>query len=145
LINDFSGEDIAFGNLLQTFVGAGVDPAVAIQRTEEALSRSQRDHQSIKADYNSLTQRSTNTSFLADKLQGHWIYRSLPRPTPIVSPSLEADFDTVAFSDYARHGNLEAARKTALDTVRKIGASPTSIVSQDLCAILRSFFMEHQG
>lgn len=112
-LNDFSQEDIRLGNLIAASIDQGAEPADAVRAATEALVQPKEISQALDATYDKLTKDDTTADWLGAKTGGWW-------STPSVSPLIGAEVDRTVRSEFLRNGgNLEAARRTALDATKK--------------------------
>jgi len=124
LLNDFATEDIALGNLIGTYASYGVPPAEAVRLADEGRRVEHAERRVRENGYRKAQQDSPSATanFLRDQLQGGVVARWLVPGVTNASPPAEMvhDFDRLAEAEYVRVGNMDAARKTALDGVRRV-------------------------
>lgn len=125
LLKDFSQEDISLGNLVGSYARAGLPPAEAVRLATEAAKVPEAERVARKDAYAAMVKDSPSASAdtLRNSLVGGWVARHLPLvgvPNVDPPPELVSEFDRVAEAEFSRHGNLDAARKTAIDAVRRV-------------------------
>jgi hypothetical protein len=125
LLNDFSQDDLALGNLIGTYAGAGLPPAEAVRLATEAAKVPEAERTARKTAFADMRKDTPTASsdFVRAQLVGGWFARHLPGsgvPNAAPPPELVAEFDRVAEAEFTRHGNLDAARKTGIDAVRRV-------------------------
>lgn len=125
LLKDFSQDDLSLGNLVGTYAGAGLPPAEAVRLATEAAKVPEVERTARADSYASLLKDkpSASADVVRNALVGGWTARHLPLvgvPNVAPPPELVSEFDRVAEAEFTRHGNLDAARKTATDAVRRV-------------------------
>jgi len=125
LLKDFSQDDLSLGNLVGTYAGAGLPPAEAVRLATEAAKVPEAERTARADSYASLLKDkpSASADVVRNALVGGWTARHLPMvgvPNVAPPPELVSEFDRVAAAEFTRHGNLDAARKTATDAVRRV-------------------------
>lgn len=124
LLNDFAKEDIALGNLIGAYTSYGVPPGEAVRLADEGRKVDDAERRVREEAFRSDRKESPSksASFLRDQFQGGTFARWLvPGVTNLDPPEeMVGDFDRLAEAEFIRHGNMDAARKTALDGIRRI-------------------------
>ncbi|HLO76086.1 MAG TPA: hypothetical protein VK196_06495 [Magnetospirillum sp.] len=124
LLNDFAREDIAVANLIGTYSSYGVPPAEAARLADEGRRVDDSERRVREDGYRKGAQDtpSASANYLRDQLQGgafaRWLVPGVTNATP--PAEMVHDFDRLAEAEYVRLGNMDAARKTALDGVRRV-------------------------
>lgn len=115
-LNDFTQEDIELAVTVQTLIRAGVDPGQAVTDTQDKIKRSPQE-QEIREDlYRRQTSGATGepaADFLEDEL-GEFFAFDAEIPHAMVG-----EFDFVARESFLRTGNIDAARETAVEVMRR--------------------------
>ena len=120
LLNDIADEDLAAGNLVGVYASYGVPATEAVRLAEEGLRAPKAEREARAGQYGELVKKAPAKDFLVRELNGNWVYRALPGGNPEIPAPLVEEFDRLSRVEFERHGNMEAARKTALDTVGRV-------------------------
>lgn len=120
LLNDLSGEDLSMGNLVWDYTSSGVRPEEAVRLAEEAMRAPKAERDARGEQYAELAKKAPAADYLTRELNGSWLYRALPGPNPQLPPEMVDEYDRLARAEYQRHGNWDAARKTATDNLRRV-------------------------
>jgi hypothetical protein len=120
LLNDLSEEDLSMGNLVGDYTSSGVRPEEAVRLAEEAMRAPKAEREARAEQYRELGAKAPAADHLTRELNGSWLYRALPGPNPQLPPEMVEEYDRLARAEYQRHGNWDAARKTATDNLRRV-------------------------
>ncbi|MBF0169383.1 MAG: hypothetical protein HQL45_17385 [Alphaproteobacteria bacterium] len=120
LLNDIAEEDLAMGNLVGDYAAAGVRPEEAVRLAEEGLRVPKADREARGGQYADLSKKYPPADYLAKEANGSWLYRHTVGSNPQVPPEMVGEFDQLARTEFKRHGNWDAARKTAGDSLRRV-------------------------
>lgn len=120
VVNDFSAAEIATGNMVNTYVRAGMEPKDAISLAYKNLQVTPQEHEARQKRYDMDKNYQGNLTYL--KVQGTgssmfgWFGQSLPEKIP---DQMNGEFESLVRAEYERSGDIEPARKTALEIMRK--------------------------
>lgn len=118
VLNDFSEQDIALGNSIQTYVRAGVAPLQAVALAEKNLSVPDAEREARKTRYVAEKAPTKNLKRLESELTGfRWFSPNMPAKLP---DALTGEFERLTREEFVRSGELEAAQSTALDHLRRV-------------------------
>lgn len=120
-LDDFSDETIRQANMISAAIDDGVAPAEAARRAEEALKVSKTEAATLSEAYDAAVKTDPTDAWLSSNMgKGYWT-------SPTVPIQFTAEVSGLVRQEYQRNGGeLEAARRTALDiTKRRYG--PTQV------------------
>lgn len=123
-LSDFSAEDIRFGTLIGSLADAGYPAKEAFSRAIEAEQRTPEQQKALEATFKTYDKDHDPESYIKEGLA---TWGDDPNEIPA---GMLADFNAVARSEYGRTGNMDAARKLALQKigsqwgVTEIGGAP---------------------
>lgn len=119
--NDFSEEDTRLGSMIAANVDRGMMPDAAVRAAEELMRTPKATREVLEKVYNDKTKvrgldgTTAQERWLRSEFSdwSHWT------SSVTVLPSVAADADEVVRSEFVRNGgDLDAARKVALDTMK---------------------------
>lgn len=127
LMDDFSEASISRGNLISEWAAAGVPPEEAAKRLQELDRVPEAVRKARAADFGAALSASVAggktdqaavttgvKALIADAFDDSmW-------DSPSVEAAAAADFTRAALADYQLHGNMEAAKRSGLDAVRRV-------------------------
>jgi hypothetical protein len=118
VLDDFSDEDIALGNTIQTYVRAGVPATQAVALAEKSLSVAEPEREARKLRYTADKAPAKNLKRLERELTGfRWFSPNMPAKVP---DALAGEYERFTREEFVRSGELEAAQSTALDHLRRV-------------------------
>jgi len=124
LIKDFNAEAISRGNLIDQYVSYGMKPEDAVVKVDElsrvdknvADARAKEYAKEATADYKA---GSASPIDVAKINLSNAFDQGLFYATPEAETAVAAEYNQVAKDEFLKSGNLQAAQKTALDTVQR--------------------------
>ncbi|CAA7621193.1 hypothetical protein [Magnetospirillum sp. UT-4] len=114
LLKDFADEDLRQADLVNTFSGYGVPPADAVRKAEEAMRRPKGEADALRQQYEAVTKSDLPETWLKKQLQPSWFGNAA------LPPVLSEEFSALAREEYTLHGNMDAARATALSRLQRV-------------------------
>lgn len=119
VIDDFAQSDIAMGNAIAIYTAAGVPAAQAVKMAEEAVAVPEPEKQAREVRYRQEKASKGNLKLLQNELAtGFNLFEpSMPK---VVPDKLVGEFETIVNSEFLRNGDLEVARKTALERIKGV-------------------------
>lgn len=120
VVNDFSEEEIATGNMVNTYIRSGMKPEAAIALTKNNLTVPEPERKARSERYAASKLQKDNSKYLTSEATGSalfgWIGQKLPAHIP---DAMAGEFESLVQAEYTRSGDVEPARKTALEIMRK--------------------------
>lgn len=111
---DIDDETLRSANTIAAYVDGGMAPADAVRAADDVLRRPANVDKALSEAYDRLTQNDTTTDWLASAMDESW-WGSPTVPAPVA-----IEVSALVRSEFQRNGgNLEAARRTALDLTKK--------------------------
>jgi len=118
VLNDFTDEDIALGNSIQTYVKAGVAPLQAVALAEKNLTVPDAEREARKTRYAADKAPTKNLKHLEKEITGfRWTSANIPAKVP---DALAGEYEKLVREEFTRSGELEAAQSTAMDHLRRV-------------------------
>lgn len=118
VVEDFSDGDIALGNVISTYVRAGVPAQRAVELAEKSLDVPAAEREARRTRYMDEKAPDKNRKRLAKDLTGFRFFEpTLPGGVP---DALAGEFEVLTREEFVRSGDLEAAQATALDHLKKV-------------------------
>lgn len=116
LLHDLPEEDLSIANHVGALIDSGIDPKDAVAMAKEAQSVPKAIVDTRKADYNKAVKDKPSSKYVSSQLDQFW------RIDPNIPNEMGSEFDTAARAEYERTGNMDAAKQTALDGLKKTWA-----------------------
>jgi hypothetical protein len=128
MLDDFDKKDIQVANHIRSLVDVGFSPADAVRRAAEDIKmtpevKKQRE-ESLKKEMLNLegeAKRLINAKFSA------WYDFT----TPEAPSAMQGDFNAIMREEYMQFGNIETAKKTAMDTIGRVWGTTSIGTSAD--------------
>jgi len=118
LLDDFSPEDIALGNTIQTYVKSGVPALQAVGLAEKNLAVPDAEREARKTRYTAEKAPAKNLKRLEKEITGfRWFSPNMPSKVP---DALSGEYERLTREEFVRSGELDAAQSTALDHLRRV-------------------------
>lgn len=121
LVGELGDEnDLRLANQINSYTSAGVSPQHALELVTESMKATGAEKEARKDDFEA--QRGKTVKERTDN-DDRWIARqqnSLWVHDPNVDPTMRQEFVEVSKAEFERTGNLEAARRTALDQINRV-------------------------
>lgn len=115
LLNDFDNQDIQIGNLIATYSTYGVSPGEAVRLVNESMAVPESAKEARDSEFFDYVKDNPSQEWLADELDP-----GLFGFEPEIPGAMEEEFNQLAQMQYKMHGNMDAARQTALDLSLRI-------------------------
>lgn len=128
LMNEFDNEDISLGNLISAISDYGVQPSDAVRLSLESRQVPEAVRTERETLYREAEKENPAVSWIADNIDELYDGKLGIDEVPL---SMAEQFNNLAELEYVRHGNIDAARRSALDrTLRVWGESGINGVDQ---------------
>lgn len=124
LLNDFADKDIALANSISLYTSLGMTPADATSKALQIEQMNPQEKAALSDGYAAELRATAWTAAGQRDANKNWLNSNLPKPwfttNPVASQSMVTDFEEATKQAYMLTGNLEAARKTALDQLNRV-------------------------
>jgi hypothetical protein len=125
LLADMSKEDIRRGVMIGEYISYGMTPDDAVARADRQLLQSEAAKEGAKARYAEVTSKKAgNLSSQA------WLAKAFDTDEVAILPQMEGQFEQLVQEEFAAHGDLDLARKTALGVLKR-SWSPSRLFEAD--------------
>lgn len=110
---DIDDDVLRQANAIASYVDYGADPEQAARMAEEAMRQGETERKALGEEYDRIIKENPTTAWLED-MQGGWL-STVKVPLPVA-----VEIDAGVRREFLRNGgNLEAARRTAVDLTKK--------------------------
>lgn len=120
ILNDFNDEDLRLANVVGALTDSGVPPQAALQMAKDQMAVSKQEQDARSDDFDAVRGADRTARIASDRSWLEGKKNSFWASDPNVDPVMQREFETLARQEYARTGNLEAARTFALDQVDRV-------------------------
>lgn len=125
LLADMPKEDIRRGVMIGEYISYGMTPDDAVARADRQLLQSEAAKEGAKARYAEVTSKAAGN--LSSQ---QWLAKAMDADEEAILPQMEGQFEQLVQEEFAAHGDLALARRTALGFLMR-SWSPSRLFEAD--------------